>query len=130
MALFYVPLMYSYLICFVRCRLVLTRQSSALRGTGSSAMVANWSCGGDGSERVEEENEEETVEKRRTPGGAVTSSGTDSDTAANTSGEMVSTAASTRHMFVQFSPVAPMTVSQYRITSSGPEGISYYYFPA
>lgn len=32
---------------------------------------------------------------------------------------------STRQLFLQFSPTAPMSVTRYRITSSGVEGLSY-----
>jgi hypothetical protein len=32
---------------------------------------------------------------------------------------------SSRHMFLQFSPVSPMTMTKYQITAAGPKGLSY-----
>jgi hypothetical protein len=124
-------------LCWCVCRIVLSRQSTALRGASGVLDSPH-----DRQQVSRDDDDADDVGSADHFAGSVActltvSAGMPPDTTTTTTTTTTAaaptaaaTSTSTRRMFLHFSPVAAMTVTQYRITSAGLQGISYYHCPA
>lgn len=88
----------------VNTRIILSRQSASLRRIGME------NCTDDVSHDIQVNNDERSQDQLCDE----TSKCVNSDPTQ-----------SSRHMFLQFSPVSPMTMTKYQITAAGPKGLTY-----